>query len=109
MLGAQAKNNEGVIISEQAKYQFLLNFWSYVAQIYLPIQVNAKDEVKLHGYAIAIPDVRNLTAFCQHFPPILRQRDTKELWGKPRSAIVRHLVEVGLDLLGSIHKLRSSL
>jgi CRISPR-associated protein Cmx8 len=102
MLGAQAKNNEGVPISDVARFYFLLNFWSYVAQIYLPIQVNAKDEVKLHGYAIAIPDVRNLAAFCQHFPSILRQRNAKELWGKPHSAIVRHSIEAGLNSLGSI-------
>ena len=71
--------------------------------------MNAKDEVKLYGYAIAIPDVRNLAAFCQHFPSILQQRDSKELWGKPRSAIVRNLVEAGLDSLGSIHTYLSKL
>lgn len=53
--------------------------------------------------AIAIPDVRNLAAFCQYFPSVLRQRDTKEQWEKPRSAIVRNLEEAGLDSLGSIH------
>ena len=109
MLGVQAKNNEGVQISDLARFKFLLNFWSYVAQIYLPIQVDAKDKVKLHGYAIAIPDVRNLSAFCQHFPSILRQRDTKELWGKPHSAIVRHPIEAGLNSLGSIHTYLSKL
>jgi len=109
MLGAQARNNEGVVIYDLARFHFLLNFWSYVAQVYLPIQVNAKDEVKLHGYALAIPDVRNLAAFCQYFPSILRQRDTKELWGKPRSAIVRHAIEAELKSLGSIHTYLSKL
>ncbi len=109
MLGAQARNNEGVVIYDLAKFHFLLNFWSYVARVYLPIRVNAKDEVKLHGYAIAIPDVRNLDAFCQYFPSILRQRDTKELWGKPHSAIVRHPIEAGLNSLGSIHTYLSKL
>ncbi len=118
MLGAQAKNNEGVPFTDVAKYQFLLNFWSYVARIYLPLRIDTKGKAKLHGYAIspkarhfviAIPDVRNLAAFCQHFPSILRQRNTKELWGKPRSAIVRHLVEAGLDSLGSIHTYLSKL
>lgn len=103
MLGAQAKNNEGVQISDVARFQLLLNFWSYVAQIYLPIQVDIKDKVKLNGYAIAIPDVRNLATFCQHFPAILQQRNTKEQWGKPHRAIVRHPIESGLNFLELIH------
>ena len=102
MLGAQAKNNEGMPISDRARFYFLLLFWSYVAQIYLPIQVDIKEKVKLNGYAIAIPDVRNLVAFCQHFPVILRQRSTKELWGKPHSTIIRHPLESGLKLMGAI-------
>ena len=109
MLGAQAKNNEGVPFTDVAKYQFLLNFWSYVARIYLPLRIDTKGKAKLHGYAIAIPDVRNLAAFCQHFPSILRQRNTKELWDKPRSAIVHNLEEAGLDSLDSIHTYLSQL
>ena len=103
MLGTQAKNNEGVAFTDLARNRFLLNFWSYVARIYLPIKVDMKGKVKLNGYAIAIPDVRHVAAFCEHFPAILQQRKTEELWGKPRSAIVRNLEETGLDSLGSIH------
>ncbi len=33
----------------------------------------------LNGYAIAIPDVRHLATFCEHFPAILKQRKTEEL------------------------------
>ena len=109
MLGAQAKNNEGVPFTDLARNRFLLNFWSYVAWTYLPLKINAKGEPKLHGYAIAIPDVRNLTALCQHFPSLLRQRDTQEIWKKPRSAIVRNLEEAGLDFFGSIHTYLSQL
>ena len=60
MLGAQAKNNEGVPFTNLAKERFLLNFWSYIARIYLPVIVDVKGKVKLHGYAIATPDVRHL-------------------------------------------------
>ncbi|MDJ0596687.1 MAG: type I-MYXAN CRISPR-associated protein Cmx8 [Pleurocapsa sp. MO_226.B13] len=103
MLGAQAKNNEGVSFTDLARDRFLLNFWSYVAKIYLPIIVDMKGKVKLNGYAIAIPDVRHLAAFCEDYPAILQQRKTEELWGKPRGTIVRNLEETGLDSLGSIH------
>ena len=103
MLGAQAKNNEGVPFTDLAKDRFLLNFWSYVARIYLPIIVDMKGKVKLNGYAVAIPDIKHLAVFCEHFPTILQQRPTEELWGKPRSAIVRNLEETGLDSFGSIY------
>lgn len=109
MLGAQAKNNEGVKFSDVAKNKFLLNFWSYVLQMYLPEKIDFKGKPELHGYAIAIPDVRHLTAFCQNFPAILRKRGTREQWGKPRSAIIRNLEEAGLDSLGSIHTYLSQL
>ena len=103
MLGTQAKNNEGMPFTDLARNRFLLNFWSYVARIYLPLKIDAKGKPELYGYAISIPDVRHLAAFCEYFPAILQQRKTEELWGKPRSAIVRNLEETGLDSLGSIH------
>jgi CRISPR-associated protein Cmx8 len=103
MLGVQSKNNEGMRFDDQARFYFLLNFWSYIAQIYLPIQVDIKGKVKTHGYQIAIPDIRNLAVFCQHFPSILKQRSTKSKWDKPEAAIVDHPLEAGLRLLGSIH------
>ena len=103
MLGVQSKNNEGMRFTDRARFSLLLYFWSYVAQIYLPIKVDAKDKVKLHGYAIAIPDVRNLSSFCKYFPSILQQRSSKIKWGKPEKAIVRHPVEAGLVFLRSIH------
>jgi CRISPR-associated protein Cmx8 len=102
MLGVQSTNNEGMPMDDRASFFFLLHFWSYVAQIYQPIHVDAKDKPKLHGYAIAIPDVRNLSSFCQHFPSILQQRSTKIKWGKPEEAIVRDPIEAGLMMLSSI-------
>jgi CRISPR-associated protein Cmx8 len=102
MLGVQSKNNEGMPMEDRASFFFLLHFWGYVAQIYQPIHVDAKDKPKLHGYAIAIPDVRNLSSFCQHFPSILQQRSTKIKWGKPEEAIVRDPIEAGLMMLSSI-------
>jgi CRISPR-associated protein Cmx8 len=103
MLGVQSKNNEGMRFKDRASFSFLLHFWSYVAQIYLPIQVDAKDKVKLHGYAIAIPDIHNLSYFCKYFPSILQQRSTKVKWGKPDGAIVRYPIEAGIVFLRSIH------
>ncbi len=41
-------------MEDRASFFFLLHFWSYVAQIYQPTHVDAKDRPKLHGYAIAI-------------------------------------------------------
>ena len=102
MLGVQRKNNEGMPMDDRASFFFLLHFWSYVAQIYQPIHVDAKDKPKLHGYAIAIPDIRNLSSFCQHFPSILQQRSSKIKWGKPEEAILRDRIEAGLIMLSSI-------
>jgi CRISPR-associated protein Cmx8 len=103
MLGVQSKNNEGIMFDDRARCYFLLNFWSYIVQIYIPIQVDTKDKVKFHGYAIAIPDVRNLASFCEYFPSIQQQRSNKIKMGKPDGAIVRHPIEASLVFLRSIH------
>ena len=103
MLGIQAKNNEGQKNYDLAKFYFLLNFWTYTSQVYLPITINFKDELRLNGYAIVIPDVRNLEDFCTYFPLILQQRDTKEIRGKPHSSIVHNSIEAGLKSMGLIH------
>lgn len=39
-IGAQASNAENVPFKDRARFQFLLHFWSFVAQIYVPITWN---------------------------------------------------------------------
>ncbi len=56
-IGAQEVNAEDVPFRDRARYQFLLRFWPFTVQIYVPLVLNNKDELEFPGYVLAIPDV----------------------------------------------------
>ncbi len=102
-VGAQANNADNVPFRDRARFQFLLHFWPYVAQIYVPAivsNVSDKDEQKLYGYAIAIPDVADLDRFCDELPYVLRNRSTspyRRAPFRPQDCVVDLVVEGALD------------
>jgi CRISPR-associated protein Cmx8 len=98
-LGAQAKTAENVALKDRARYQLLLHFWPYAAQIYVPRVTKVKDgETEFVGYAIAVPDVAALHAFCEDLPSALRGRETKMSRFRPAGAVIDLPAEGALDL-----------
>jgi CRISPR-associated protein Cmx8 len=96
-IGAQANNAENVRFKDRARFQFLLHFWPYAAQIYVPAVINNEGDREFVGYALAIPDVADLELFCEELPPLLRSRG-KEMSGyRPRDAVVDLAIESALD------------
>jgi CRISPR-associated protein Cmx8 len=105
-LGAQASNAENVPFRDKARFQFLLHFWIYVAQIYVPVVTNNENKREFVGYALAIPDVANLKTFCDELPEVLRGRGVELSGYRPRDCIVDLAVESALDVM---KRLRDSL
>jgi CRISPR-associated protein Cmx8 len=106
-VGAQANNADNVSFLDRARFQFLLHFWPYVAQIYVPAYFNNKDEVKLTGYAIAIPDIANLDRFCDEFPRVMNSRTHNPYRrGKylPEDCVIDLVVEGALDTFGKFQQ-----
>jgi CRISPR-associated protein Cmx8 len=110
-LGAQASNAEAIPFKDRARYQFLLHFWLFAAQIYIPQVIKTKKdkESKQHieqrdfiGYAIAIPDVANLKRFCDKFLDQLEKRGVEKSGYRPRDAVVDLVAESGLDLMSRL-------
>ncbi|MBW4603959.1 MAG: type I-MYXAN CRISPR-associated protein Cmx8 [Calothrix sp. FI2-JRJ7] len=98
-LGAMAVNAENIPTKDKARYQFLLHFWVFAAQVYCPAVLDKDGKRKLAGYALAIPDVAKLKNFCRVFPQVLKERDVKK-WGYlPREAVIDLPEEGALDLL----------
>lgn len=96
-IGAQANNAENVPFKDRARFQFLLHFWPYAAQIYVPAILNNEGAREFVGFALAIPDVADLDFFCEELPPLLRGRG-KELAGyRPRDCVVDLAIEGALD------------
>lgn len=96
-IGAQAYNAENVPFKDRARFQFLLHFWPYAAQIYVPAVINNEGEREFVGYALAIPDVADLELFCEELPPLLRGRGKGMSGYRPRDCVVDLAIESGLD------------
>ena len=98
-IGAQEFNAENVPFKDRARFQFLLHFWQFVVQIYVPEVVNNEGERKFVGYALAIPDVASLEWFCEELPNILRNRNIEVSGYRPRDSVVDLAAESALDIL----------
>ena len=108
-IGAQASNAEDVGFKDRARFQFLLHFWSFVAQIYVPLVWNYDRKIKREspqdvGYSLVIPDVANLEAFCEEMPFVLKDRQNDVFGYRPKDSVVDIAAEGGLDLLNKINQ-----
>lgn len=101
-LGAMASNPENVPTKDTVRYQFLLHFWAFAAQVYRPatFDKDGRRDLKSNvGYVLAIPDVANLIDFCDEFPNVLEERESVKSGYLPREAIIDLPEEGALDLL----------
>ncbi|WP_428261139.1 type I-MYXAN CRISPR-associated protein Cmx8 [Haliangium sp.] len=107
-LGAQAKTAENVPFRDLARHQFLLHFWPFVAQIYVPTEIDNEGKRSFRGYAVAVPDVADLETFCDELPPAMRGRSAEISAYVPAQAVVDLAVESALDFMGRLsERLRS--
>ena len=98
-LGAMASNAENVSTKDLVKYQFLLHFWVFVAQVYCPMTLDKDGKREFSGYAIAVPDVANIVDFCDEFQGALEARESQKFGYLPREAVIDIPEEGALDLL----------
>lgn len=98
-IGAEACNAENVPFRDRARFQLLLHFWPYVAQVYVPAVYDNKGEQSFIGFALAIPDVADLEGFCEELPAVLRERGIAPFRYRPKDSVVDIAVESALDLL----------
>jgi CRISPR-associated protein Cmx8 len=98
-IGAQAANAENVPFKDRARFQFLLHYWQFVVQIYVPAVINNEGKRDFVGYALAIPDVAELEPFCDEFPQMMRERGIELSGYRPRDCIVDVAIESALDVM----------
>ena len=98
-IGAQEVNAENVPFKDRARFQFLLHFWPYAAQIYVPAVHNNEGKTPFVGFALAIPAVANLELFCEELPQVLRARGVEPAGYRPRESVVDVAIESALDML----------
>ncbi|OJH33952.1 type I-MYXAN CRISPR-associated protein Cmx8 [Cystobacter ferrugineus] len=98
-LGAMDRTADNVSFTDRARFQFLLRFWPFIAQVYVPQKLVLKDDRSRgepQGYALAIPDVAVLDVFCEEWPRMLRARGVEVLGFRPKEALVDLAVESAL-------------
>lgn len=98
-LGAQAFNAETIPFKDRARFQFLLHFWPFTAQIYVPAVIDNEGNRNFVGYALAIPDIADLKGFCDELPNVLSNRTIEVSGYRPRDAVVDLAVESALDVM----------
>jgi CRISPR-associated protein Cmx8 len=98
-LGAQANNAENTPFKDRARFQFLLHFWLFAAQIYVPEVIDNEEKRNFVGYALAIPDVAYLEYFCDELQDIIQNRSIEKSGYRPRDCIVDLAVESALDMM----------
>jgi CRISPR-associated protein Cmx8 len=112
-IGAQDSNAEDVPFKDRARYQFLLYFWPFVAQVYVPVSLNYDNRTKQSkpepiGYSLAIPDVANLEEFCEDLPKVLqmdRSPDAHNYFrGRPKESVIDIAAEGALDLMNKLNE-----
>ncbi|MDY6937793.1 MAG: type I-MYXAN CRISPR-associated protein Cmx8 [Cyanobacteriota bacterium] len=98
-LGAASTNPENIPIKDKARYQFLLHFWVFIAQVYCPMTLDKEGKRERSGYVLAIPDVANLKRFSREFRQVLEYRNPQKLGYLPKEAVIDLPEEGALDLL----------
>jgi CRISPR-associated protein Cmx8 len=104
LIGAEAQTAEGVSLEDTNAQQFLLNFWPYVSQPYIPCRFSVDGKREDWGYAAAIPDVLNLKSFVEFLPDWLEVRSRKKLGYRPAGALIELPEESALDSLRLMHE-----
>jgi len=97
-IGAQAKSAEDVPFKDVERFRFLLNFWPFVAAIYVPATLDREGKRDFNGFALAMPDLRDLEAFVEDWPKVLRGRGGEASGYRPRDAVIDVAGEGGLDV-----------
>ena len=101
-LGAMAVNAENVATEDLIKWQFLLHFWAFVAQVYCPSILDKDGKRDFNGYVIVIPDIANLEDFCDDLPDVLSDRNPQAFGFRPQESVIDIPEEGALDLLNLI-------
>ena len=108
-LGAQAKTAEGVLFRDRARWQLLLHFWPYSAQLYVPRALDPSDgKSTFDGFAVAIPDVASLADFAAELATSLAQRSSDTLAYLPRAAVIDLPVEAALETAARLRRQMSA-
>lgn len=101
-VGAQAHTADLVPFKDRARNQFLLNFWPFAVQVYVPLALDRDGKAEPAGYALVFSDVADLEGFSLDLEEVLRARDGAAAGFRPRAAMIDLPIAGGVDFLGHL-------
>jgi CRISPR-associated protein Cmx8 len=104
-LGAQAANAEAVPFRGRAEHNLLLHFWPLTALVFVPQQIDNDGQGQFVGYALAIPEVADLEAFCDDYPLTLHELRPEVRGFRPAGAIIDLPAQAALEFLEALARL----
>jgi CRISPR-associated protein Cmx8 len=99
MLGVQAINAELVPFEDRAYHHLLLHFWPLTARVFVPEVIDAEGRRNYPGFALAIPDVSDLTAFCRAFMRFLGDLRPQQRGYRPADAVISLPEQASLEFM----------
>lgn len=112
-ISAEDSNAEAVPFKDRARFKFLLHFWPFVTQVYVPATLVYDNKTKqskpeFAGYALTIPDVANLEDFCEELPKVLRRDRSADkhsyFRSRPSESVIDLAAEGALDLMNKLNQ-----
>ncbi|MBX9938241.1 MAG: type I-MYXAN CRISPR-associated protein Cmx8 [Candidatus Obscuribacterales bacterium] len=107
-LGAQAFSAERVPFRDNCQHQFLLHFWPFICQIYVPVKLDRDGAISHDGYVLAIPDIANLPYFLDEYKKVLSSRSNKRVGYRPKDCLIELPEEAAVDFLLRIEQMVGS-
>lgn len=104
-LGAQASTADGVPFEDSAARQFLLHFWPFATELFVPTTVTREGKAEFDGYVFVFPDIVNLEAYCDDYFGFLKSRSQDKRAYLPAAAVVDLPGEAGLRTMSWLSRL----
>lgn len=104
-LGAQATTADGVPFEDSAARQFLLHFWPFATELFVPTTVTREGKTEFDGYVFVFPDILDLEAYCGDYFGFLKSRPREKRAYLPAAAVVDLPGEAGLRTMSWLARL----
>lgn len=108
LLGIQKATAEGIEYKDINKYQFLLNFWMFVSEIFVPYFIDTEGSKTFNGYVLTFPDIIDLENYCDDYIELLKNRSVDKFAYLPKNAVIDLPLEGGLKSMQNISNIIKS-
>ena len=109
-IGSQAVNAEKIRFCDLPHHALLLHFWPLVSRIFVPEEIAQNKitkqwEYTFRGYVVAVPEVSDISTFCDAYKIALSELSPKTRRKRPADSIVSLPAQGSLEFLRQLSEL----